>query len=331
MSSFAPRGRGGFGGDRGGGRGGGRGGFGDRGGRGGGRGGFGDRGGRGGGRGGFGDRGGRGGGRGAPRGGRGAPRGGRGAPRGGGGARGGAKVVIEPHRHAGIFVARGGKEDMLVTKNLTPGTAVYGEKRISVEGPSTEDGTVTKNEFRVWNPFRSKLAAGVLGGLDDIYMKPGSKVLYIGAASGTSVSHVADIVGPTGNVYAVEFSHRSGRDLIGMATHRTNVIPIVEDARHPLRYRMLVPMVDVIFADVAQPDQARIVGLNAHMFLKAEGGVIVSIKANCIDSTAKPEVVFAKEVQKMREEKIKPKEQLTLEPFERDHCIVAGVYKRTAA
>ncbi|KAJ5945086.1 hypothetical protein N7516_005254 [Penicillium verrucosum] len=266
-----------------------------------------------------------------PRGGRGAPRGGRGAPRGGGGARGGAKVVIEPHRHAGIFVARGGKEDMLVTKNLTPGTAVYGEKRISVEGPSTEDGTVTKNEFRVWNPFRSKLAAGVLGGLDDIYMKPGSKVLYIGAASGTSVSHVADIVGPTGNVYAVEFSHRSGRDLIGMATHRTNVIPIVEDARHPLRYRMLVPMVDVIFADVAQPDQARIVGLNAHMFLKAEGGVIVSIKANCIDSTAKPEVVFAKEVQKMREEKIKPKEQLTLEPFERDHCIVAGVYKRTAA
>ncbi|KAJ6137457.1 hypothetical protein N7471_003943 [Penicillium samsonianum] len=335
MSSFAPRGRGGFGGDRGGGRGGGRGGFGDRGGRGGSRGGFGDRGGRGGGRGGFGDRGGRGGGRGfgdrGGRGGRGAPRGGRGAPRGGGGARGGAKVVIEPHRHAGIFVARGGKEDMLVTKNLTPGTAVYGEKRISVEGPSTEDGTVTKNEFRVWNPFRSKLAAGVLGGLDDIYMKPGSKVLYIGAASGTSVSHVADIVGPTGNVYAVEFSHRSGRDLIGMATHRTNVIPIVEDARHPLRYRMLVPMVDVIFADVAQPDQARIVGLNAHMFLKAEGGVIVSIKANCIDSTAKPEVVFAKEVQKMREEKIKPKEQLTLEPFERDHCIVAGIYKRTAA
>ncbi|CAG8100063.1 unnamed protein product [Penicillium nalgiovense] len=219
---------------------------------------------------------------------------------------------------------------MLVTKNLTPGTAVYGEKRISVEGPAAEDGAVTKHEYRVWNPFRSKLAAGVLGGLDDIYMKPGSKVLYIGGASGTSVSHVADIVGPTGNVYAVEFSHRSGRDLIGMATHRTNVIPIVEDARHPLRYRMLVPMVDVIFADVAQPDQARIVGLNAHMFLKAEGGVIVSIKANCIDSTAKPEVVFAKEVQKMREEKIKPKEQLTLEPFERDHCIVAGVYKRTA-
>ncbi|EAL90754.1 Small subunit processome complex component [Aspergillus fumigatus] len=306
----------------------------------------------------------RGGGRGAPRGGRGAPRGGggrggrgglgsggrgRGGARGGGrggpargrggrgggrggakGAKGGAKVIIEPHRHAGVFVARGGKEDLLVTKNLTPGESVYGEKRIAVESPAGEDGAVTKIEYRVWNPFRSKLAAGILGGLDDIYMKPGSKVLYLGSASGTSVSHVADIVGPTGNVYAVEFSHRSGRDLIGMATHRTNVIPIVEDARHPLRYRMLVPMVDVIFADVAQPDQARIVGLNAHMFLKNEGGVIVSVKANCIDSTAKPEVVFAREVQKMREEKIKPKEQLTLEPFERDHCIVSGIYKRSA-
>jgi rRNA 2'-O-methyltransferase fibrillarin len=214
---------------------------------------------------------------------------------------------------------RGGKEDLLVTKNLTPGEAVYGEKRISVESASVQGNDeappATKTEYRVWNPFRSKLAAGILGGLDDIFIRPGSKVLYLGAASGTSVSHVADIVGPTGTVYAVEFSHRSGRDLIGMATHRTNVIPIVEDARHPLRYRMLVGMVDVIFADVAQPDQARIVGLNAHLFLKQGGGVLVSIKANCIDSTAKPEVVFAREVQKMRDERIKPKEQLTLGKF----------------
>lgn len=102
-----------------------------------------------------------------------------------------------------------------------------------------------------------------------------------------------------------------------MATHRTNVIPIVEDARHPLKYRMLMGMVDVIFADVAQPDQARIVGLNAHSYLKVGGGVVVSIKANCIDSTAPAEQVFAREVQKLKEEKIKPFEQLTLEPYER--------------
>ncbi|TVY31780.1 rRNA 2'-O-methyltransferase fibrillarin [Lachnellula subtilissima] len=259
-------------------------------------------------------------------------RGGRGAPRGGGGrgggAKGGAKTIVEPHRHAGIFVARG-KEDMLVTKNLSPGVSVYGEKRISVENSSGADDTVSKTEYRVWNPFRSKLAAGVLGGLDEIFIKPGAKVLYLGAASGTSVSHVADIVGPTGTVFAVEFSHRSGRDLINMATHRTNVIPIIEDARHPLKYRMLVSMVDVIFADVAQPDQARIVGLNAHLFLKVGGGVVVSIKANCIDSTAAPEAVFAREVTKLREERIKPLEQLTLEPFERDHAMVVGRYVRS--
>lgn len=221
-----------------------------------------------------------------------------------------------------------------MTKNLTPGESVYGEKRISVANSANQandsDAPATSTEYRVWNPFRSKLAAGILGGVDDIYMKPGSKVLYLGAASGTSVSHVADIVGPEGNVYAVEFSHRSGRDLINMATHRTNVIPIVEDARHPLKYRMLLPMVDCIFADVAQPDQARIVGLNASLFLKVGGGVLISIKANCIDSTAAPEAVFASEVNKMREMGIKPKEQLTLEPFERDHALVAGIYQRSS-
>lgn len=164
----------------------------------------------------------------------------------------------------------------------------------------------------MWNPFRSKLCAAIAGGADDIYMKPGSRVLYIGGASGTSVSHVADLVGPTGYVYAVEFSSRSGRDLIAMASKRPNVVPIVEDARQPARYRMIVPMVDVIFADVAQPDQARIVAMNANWFLKVGGGVLISIKANCIDSTAPAAEVFASEVQKMRAEAMKPKFQLTL-------------------
>lgn len=245
-------------------------------------------------------------------------------------------IFQEPHRHAGIFVARG-KEDLLVTKNLTPGETVYGEKKIVVDnapatngtGANAEEPLSTKTEYRVWNPFRSKLAAAVLGGVENTFMGPGSKVLYLGAASGTSVSHVSDIVGPEGVVYAVEFSHRSGRDLINMATKRTNIIPIIEDARHPLKYRMLVGMVDCIFADVAQPDQARIVALNAHLFLKQGGGAVISVKANCIDSTKPAEQVFAMEVQKLRGDKFKPKEQLTLEPFERDHCVVAAIYRPT--
>lgn len=238
--------------------------------------------------------------------------------------RGGRKVIIEPHRHEGVFIARG-KEDALVTKNLVPGESVYGEKRISVES----EGGVTegKIEYRVWNPFRSKLAAAILGGVEKIHIRPGSKVLYLGAASGTTVSHVSDIVGPEGLVYAVEFSHRSGRDLINVAKKRTNIIPVIEDARHPHKYRMLLGMVDVIFADVAQPDQARIVSLNASHFLKNQGHFVISIKANCIDSTAEPTKVFAGEIKKLQADKLKPQEQITLEPYERDHAVVVGVYR----
>ncbi|CAL9085313.1 unnamed protein product, partial [Musa textilis] len=220
-------------------------------------------GGRGRGRGGGGE--GRGGGRGR---GGGGGRGGRGA-RGRGGMKGGSKVVVQPHRHDGVFVAKG-KEDALCTKNVVSGESVYGEKRVSVQN---EDGT--KVEYRVWNSFRSKLAAAVLGGVENIWIAPGTRVLYLGAASGTTVSHVSYI---TGVVYAVEFSHRSGRDLVNMAKKRTNVIPIIEDARHPARYRMLVGMVDVIFSDVAQPDQARILALNASYFLKNGGHFVISIK-----------------------------------------------------
>ncbi|XP_071732633.1 rRNA 2'-O-methyltransferase fibrillarin 1-like [Rutidosis leptorrhynchoides] len=253
--------------------------------------------------------------------GRGGPggRGGRGGR--GGGMKGGNKVIVEPHRHDGVFIAKG-KEDALCTRNMVPGEAVYNEKRISTQN---EDGT--KTEYRVWNPFRSKLAAAVLGGVDNIWMKPGSKVLYLGAASGTTVSHVSDLVGPTGVVYAVEFSHRSGRDLVNMAKKRTNVIPIIEDARHPAKYRMLVSMVDVIFSDVAQPDQARILALNASYFLKSGGHFVISIKANCIDSTVPAEAVFASEVKKLQAEQFKPMEQVTLEPFERDHACVVGGYR----
>lgn len=90
---------------------------------------------------------------------------------------------------------------------------------------------------------------------------------------------------------------------------------------------MLVGMVDVLFADVAQPDQARILAMNAHHFLKNEGNFVISIKANCIDSTASPEIVFAREVKKLQEEQFKPREQITLEPYERDHAVVVGVYR----
>lgn len=208
-----------------------------------------------------------------------------------------------------------------MTQNTTPGESVYNEKRVSTE----IDGT--KTEYRVWNPFRSKIAAAVVGGIGNIYIKPGSKVLYLGGASGTTVSHVSDLVGPNGSVYAVEFSKRSGRDLVNMAKKRTNVIPIIEDARHPQKYRMLMPMVDVIFADVAQPDQARILGLNASLFVKNRGHFMISIKASCVDSTKPSEAVFAQEIEALKKEKFRPVERISLEPYERDHIVVSGLYR----
>lgn len=208
-----------------------------------------------------------------------------------------------------------------MTANMVPGESVYNEKRVAVEKDDV------KTEYRVWNPFRSKLGAAVVGGVDNIFMKPGSKVLYLGAASGTTVSHVSDLVGPEGNVYAVEFSKRVGRDLVNMSKKRTNIVPIIEDARHPQKYRMLVPMCDVIFADIAQPDQARILAVNAHMFVKNRGHFVIAIKATCVDSTLPPNVVYQREVDCLKTEKFRPMEQMTLEPYERDHAVVTGMYR----
>ena len=103
-------------------------------------------------------------------------------------------------------------------------------------------------------------------------------------------------------------------------------LAIVEDARLPNKYRMLLSLVDVIFADIAQPDQARIVILNAQSFLKDGGHVVISIKASCIDSTLSPEALFAAEVQTLIDNSFKPLEQVTLEPYERDHAMVSGAF-----
>lgn len=249
-------------------------------------------------------------------------KGGRGGKGGPGGKKAGPKVVIEQHRFEGVFIARG-KDDMLLTLNMVPGNTVYGEKKVVIEGATPDE----KKEYRQWNPYRSKLGAAIFSGVKNLYIKPGSKVLYLGAASGTTVSHVSDIVGPEGTVYAVEMAARPGRELIEVAKQRTNIVPIIEDARYPAKYRMLVPMVDVLFADVAQRAQAQIFAINAAAFLKNGGHFLISIKASCIDSTVAPSAVFAKVREELIENQFKPLEQITLEPYERDHAIVAGTYR----
>lgn len=188
---------------------------------------------------------------------------------------------------SGIFTIIKGDTKQLATKNLVPGTNVYSEKLVEVEG----------DEYRLWDARRSKLAAMVLKKFD-IPITTDSKVLYLGAASGTTVSHVSDIV-PEGIVYAVEFSTRTMRDLIQLCDKRPNIVPILADAAKPRLYSHIVEMVDVIFQDVAQPNQAEIAALNAKQFLKKDGFLMLAIKARSIDTVASPKKVFKEEVRKL--------------------------------
>ena len=281
----------------------------------------------------------RGGNRGGNRGG--GNRGGRGGGRGGRGGRGRGgigskkfskpKTTVQPHPFDGVYIIKT-TEDVLATKNMVPGESVYGEKKITIEEniqmPTGTRDVENKFEYRVWNAISSKLGAAIVNGIRNIYIKPGAKVLYLGAANGTTISHVSDIVGDKGIVYGVEISERSGRDLINMAKKRPNLVPIIDDARKPQNYRFLIPtLVDVIFADVAQPDQARIIAINAEHFLKNKGGFVFSIKANCVDSVAKPEDVFDNQIQVLKSYKLFAKEKVSLEPYERGHAVVTGLYK----
>lgn len=202
--------------------------------------------------------------------------------------------------------------DKLATLNMTPGQNVYGEKLVQ------EDG----KELRLWNPKRSKLAAAILNGLKELPIKRDSCVLYLGAASGTTASHVSDIA-VDGMVYCVEFSQRSFRGLLETSASRPNMIPVLADAREPERYLNIVERCDVIYQDVAQPEQAQILIDNARLYLKDGGHIIIAIKARSIDSARGPRGVIDAEIAKLKE-RFKITEVVDLGPYEKDHALVVG-------
>lgn len=152
-------------------------------------------------------------------------------------------------------------------------------------------------------------------------------MLYLGASTGTTCSHVADIIGEKGVLYAVEFSPRCGRELLNMAKKRTNIVPLILDARKPWDYRYLMEMVDFVFADVAQPDQARIMGINCKHFLRDGGNFMIAIKSSCVDSTLDPEVVFAQQIDMLKGEGLTVDSYVSLEPYQKDHALVIGSYR----
>ncbi len=218
---------------------------------------------------------------------------------------------IRKHRFPGVyvFIDEDGSEK-IATKNLVPGQKVYGERLIKSEG----------EEYRIWNPRRSKLAAAILNGLKNFPIKPGSSVLYLGIASGTTASHVSDIVGWEGRIFGIEFSPRVLRELVPLVEERRNIIPILGDATKPEEYRALVTKVDVIFEDVAQPTQAKILIDNARAYLRSGGYGMISVKSRSIDVTKEPEQVF-REVEKELGEYFEVLERLSLEPYEKDHAL----------
>ncbi len=175
------------------------------------------------------------------------------------------------------------------------------------------------NEFREWIPYRSKLAAVFLKGYL-VNIKPDWKILYLGAASGTTVSHLSDII-DKGMIYAVEYSAKPFLKFIELAKERKNIIPILEDASKPWMYSGIVEEVDFVYQDIAQKNQVEIFKLNCKIFLKERGEGIIMVKARSIDSTVDPEIVFNRVVKELSKD-FKILRYGTLEPFHKDHVFV---------
>ncbi len=225
--------------------------------------------------------------------------------------------VVKHPRFEGVYWVEDVMGRRLATRNLAEGFSVYGEELIKYEGV----------EYRIWNTYRSKLAAAITKDVAEIFIKPGSRVLYLGSATGTTASHVSDIVGHSGMVYGVDFSPKVMQQFIrNVAERRRNVVPILDDATKPENYCYIVGVTDVIYADVAQPAQALIVAANAKLMLKRGGGLLLAVKARSIDSVEDPEVVVKAEVKTLAEKGFEIVDRVNLEPYERDHVMVAAIY-----
>jgi fibrillarin-like pre-rRNA processing protein len=223
---------------------------------------------------------------------------------------------VSPHeRFDGVYwVKFKDRSSRLATKNLSPGRSVYGEQLVKIR----------RREYRLWDAYRSKLAAAILKGIKEVPISQGRKILYLGAASGTTASHVSDIVAEEGAVFAVEFAQRTMRELIEqVCSQRPNLYPILADARYPSAYRSLVSPVDAVYCDIAQPEQARILADNSDLFLKEKGSAMIAVKSRSVDVTMSPGAVFSQEKRTLVERGFKIIDAVRLEPYEKDHAMFA--------
>lgn len=197
----------------------------------------------------------------------------------------------------------------LATENLVPGTTVYNEKLF------TKDG----KEYRTWDAYKSKFASCLQEKLSDIPQLENNRILYLGAATGTTVSHVSDIVGKKGKIIALEFSIKAARRLIQLANSRPNIIPLVADARKPDEYASSVGIVDFIFQDISQLNQSEIFIENAKPFLKKGGTGIFIVKAASIDSTRPVDEVTEEQVEALKKEGFEIINVIDISKYEKEH------------
>lgn len=195
----------------------------------------------------------------------------------------------------------------LYTANSVPGVSVYGERLV----------TVRDIEYRFWDPYRSKLAAAILLGAGSIGMDESTKVLYLGAASGTTASHVSDIL-TNGIVHCVEVSERSFRDLVKVCEQRRNMIPLLEDANAPDEYAHMIEGIELVYQDIAQRNQVEIFVKNMFAF-DAERGILM-LKSRSVDVNRRPSEVFADTRRQLAAKQLKVKKIIDLERYAKDHA-----------
>ena len=203
-------------------------------------------------------------------------------------------------------------EKKLATQNLVPGNQVYNEKLVQYKGV----------EYRIWNPFRSKLAAAIMNGLKDFTFNQKSDVLYLGVSTGTTISHISDIVSQGGTIFGIEHTSRVARDFLDrVASHRKNIVPIIQDARRPEEFFSVYKKVDAVYVDIAQPDQTNIAIKNCKLYLKSGGYLLLIIKTRSIDVTKDPKRVIKNEIKKL-ESFFETKQTIDLYPYDKDHVMV---------
>lgn len=203
-----------------------------------------------------------------------------------------------------------GKRRQLYTINLAPGNGVYGERLVKEND----------FEYREWDASKSKLAATILKGSPNIGIRKSNAVLYLGSASGTTVSHVSDIVGNDGLIFAVDLAPRVMRDLIFLCYKRRNIAPVLADANKLDILKERISAVDIIYQDVAQKNQVEIFLKNIGMFLKDSGYALLAVKARSIDVTRQPKQIF-REVRERLEKELTIIDYRELEPFQKDHTM----------